>query len=105
VTITATMIVAMIVGTIAVGRATRLFVDDDMPLFKGFREWFVLKVPTPWNELIVCYFCTSVWVSTANVAWAFISDLHWTWWALNLMLAGAYAAAMINVRDIPPDQR
>jgi hypothetical protein len=103
VTVTTTMIVAMIVGTIAVGRGTRLFVDDDMPLFKGFREWFVLKVPEPWNELIVCPICTSIYLAAANVTWAFVSDLHWTWWFLNLLLASAYVAAMINVRDVPQD--
>lgn len=98
-------IVAFVIGSIAIARATRLFVDDDMPLFKGFREWFVLTMPSGWNELIVCPFCVSIYVATVNVAWAFASNLHWTWWALNLMLAGAYVAAIIEVRDIPPDQR
>ena len=94
-------VMAVIIGTIAVARGTRLFVDDDMPLFSHFRTWWTLKMPTPWNELIICPFCTSVWLAGANTAWAFGSGLHWTWWFLNLMLAGAYVAAMINVRDIP----
>lgn len=96
-------VMAVIIGTIAVARGTRLFVDDDMPLFKQFREWFVITVRPPWNELIVCPFCTSVWLAGANTAWAFVSDLNWTWWFLNLLLASAYAAAMINVRDLPKE--
>lgn len=95
------LVVALIVGSIAVGRATRLIVDDDMPLFKQVRELWTLRMPQPWNELAVCGFCVSVWVSIANTTWAFATDLHWTWWFLNIVLAAAYVGAMINVRDIP----
>lgn len=101
------VIVAMVVGTLAVGRGTRLFVDDDFPPVKWFREkwviWWVDRGQESWAELVVCPFCVSIYLAFANVFWAFVSELHWTWWFLNLLLAGAYVAAMINVRDIPPE--
>lgn len=97
------VVFAFLVGAVATGRAVRLFVDDDMPMFVWFREWWITHVPEKWQELVTCPFCMGIWLATANTAWAFISDLHWTWWFLNLMLAGAYLAAMINVRDVPSD--
>jgi len=106
-TMTLELLIAFLIGATAVGRATRLIVDDDMPVFKWFREtwvmFFVKRERPSVAELIVCPFCVSIWLAFGSTLWAFLSDLHWTWWFLHLMLAGAYIAAMINVRDIPAE--
>ncbi len=106
-TIDAEIIFAFVIGSIAVGRGTRLIVDDDMPVFKWFREKWVMfwvdRNKEEWGELVTCAFCVAIWLSAASTAWAFMSDLHWTWWALHIFLAGAYVAAMVNVRDVPVD--
>lgn len=96
---------AFLVGTVAVARATRLVVDDDFPPVVWLREWYVRHTPERWGLLVECPFCVSMYFAIADTAWAFVSDLHWTWWFLNLLLAGAYLAAMICVRDLPEDQR
>lgn len=102
-TVDLTLISAFVVGSIAVGRLTRLAVDDDFPPVVWLREWYITHVPESWADLAVCAFCISFWIALANTAWAFVSDLHWTWWAFNVTFAGAYLAAVINVRDIPAD--
>ena len=97
------MVFAFVIGSVSVARMTRLVVDDDMPMFMWFREWWITHTNDAWGILVTCPFCVSVWLAAADTAWAFGSDLHWTWWFFNLFLAGAYLAAMINVRDIPPE--
>ncbi len=98
-------IVAIIVGTVAVARATRLIVDEDMPIINWLVEKWIIHIPPRWNEIPECPWCTSVWMAMGSVTWAFLSDLHWTWWWLHLVLAGSYVAAMINVRDVPAQDR
>ena len=99
------LIFAFVIGSIAVGRGTRLIVDDDMPVFAWFREkwviFFIDRDKPVWAELVTCPFCVAIWLAAASTAWAFVSALHWTWYFLHLMLAGAYVAAMINTRDVP----
>lgn len=101
--ITWEIVFAFVIGSIAVARATRLLVDDDFPPVMAVREWYMRHTSDKWSLLVECPFCAAIWFAIADTAWAFISDLHWTWWLLNFLLAGAYIAAMINVRDIPPE--
>jgi hypothetical protein len=99
-----TLLAAVIVGTLGVARMTRLVVDDDYPPMAWFRrKWDAAFNRSGWVELVHCPFCTSPYLAAATIAWAVLSDLHWTWWLFHGWLAVAYVAAMVNTRDIPPE--
>lgn len=96
-----TTIVAFIIGVIAVGRFTRLVVDDDFPPVAKIRDWYIVKTGDgPWSDLVQCPFCFATWPAIANLLLAWASDLAWWWWIPNLWFAGSYMAAMLNNRDI-----
>lgn len=105
-TVDLALVVAFLVGSIAVGRVTRFIVEDDMPVIMWVRRvWDRWTSTSDWNLLLHCVFCAGIWVAAADVAFAFLTDLHWSWWAVNLWLAGAYIGSMIVPRDLPEDQR
>lgn len=98
------LLAAVVVGTLGVARLTRLVVDDDWPVILWFRRmWDRMWKQSPWVALIECPFCVSPYIAAASIAWAVLSDLHWSWWLFHGWLAVAYLAAMLNVRDIPPE--
>jgi len=35
--------------------------------------------------------------------WAWLSDLHWTWWVINGVWAASYLAASVVAYDEPPE--
>lgn len=96
---------AFVIGSLAVARVTRLIVDDDFPPTMWLRRTYVSHTSEAWGKLVECPFCFSFWLAAADTGWAFGTKLHWTWWLVNLIFAGAYVAAMVTVRDLPPDQR
>jgi hypothetical protein len=99
-----TLLAAVVVGTLAVARLTRLIVDDDWPIIVWFRSmWDRVWKQSPWVALIECPFCVSPYIAAVSIAWAVLSELHWSWWLFHGWLAVAYLAAMVNVRDIPPE--
>lgn len=98
-----TLIAAFVVGVIATARLTRLVVDDDWPPIKWLREKYVMNVSYDWSLLVECPFCVSPYFALPNLLVAWWSDLAWFWWIPNLWLAGAYLAAILNVRDVPVD--
>lgn len=98
-------VLAFLLGVVATGRITRLFVDDDFPPVVWLREKYILAVPEKWGLLVECPFCVSVYVAAANLTWAWVSELHWTWWFGNILAAGCYLAAVLNTRDVPPETR
>lgn len=98
--------VAFIIGVLAVGRLTRLLVDDTWPPVMWWRgKWDGWTQTSGWNELFHCGWCISVWIALPWTLWAWLSDLHWSWWVVSLWLAVAYAAAIVNARDIPAEDR
>lgn len=99
-------VVAFLVGTLTVARVTRLVVDDDWPpVAWARRKWDEKTNTSSWNPLPHCPFCVSPYVAAADLTWAWLTDLQGAWWFVNVLLAGAYLAAIVNVRDIPEDQR
>ncbi len=95
------IIVAFVVGTVAVGRLARLMVDDDWPPVMWLRGWYIRKVPEAWAPLVTCAFCVAPWAALPNLLIAWASGLAWYWWVPNLWLASAYLGAILNGRDIP----
>jgi len=101
--ITIELAVAFVFGVVATGRITRLIVDDDYPPVVWLREWYVLRVPPAWGELVACAFCVSPYVAAINLGVGWASDFAWFWWVPNVWLAGSYLAAMLTARDIPAE--
>ena len=99
-------VIAYLVGALAVARLTRLVVDDEWPPMEWVRRlWDRRTNRSSWNTLLHCPFCVSLYFGAAWLAWAWLSDLHWSWWVASLWLSGSYLAAMVCVRDLPEDQR
>ena len=69
-------LLAFVVVTLAVARATRVIVFDEIAA--PLRRWILTKYPLPSKpgKLVTCYWCSAVWVSllaclhTFTVAWA-----------------------------------
>lgn len=96
------LIFATVVGVLGTARLTRLVVDDSYPPAAWLRDrWRRLTRDGPWAELVDCAFCAAPYIAAPNLAWAVLSDLHWSWWLVNGWLAAAYSASMIVVRDTP----
>lgn len=108
--VTLTLIAAFVVGTLAVARATRLWVDDDWPPVMAIRNWYLSKVSMEWMDLATCPFCAAPWFALADLGLGWLSynedgKLDWWWWLPNIWFAVAYLAAMVTTRDLPPEQR
>lgn len=98
------LVVAAVVAVLAVGRATRLVTSDSYPPAEWARaKWINLTRAGVWSELATCPFCAAPYIAAGSLTWAWLSDLHWSWWALHLWLALSYAASMVVVRDEPPE--
>ncbi|RPJ71782.1 MAG: hypothetical protein EHM24_11295 [Acidobacteria bacterium] len=100
-----TIVAAFVVGVLAVARMTRLLIDDDFPPVAKLREFYVRRAPTSYESLVECPWCMSPWVALVDLAWAWGTGLHWTWWFANVWFAVAWLAAFLCARDIPPDAR
>ena len=99
------LICAAVIAVFAVARWTRLIVDDDYPPTRWLTEKFVRAVPEKWGVLVECSWCTSPYVAAIIVGWAWASDLHWSWWAVNVIASLSWLAGFMGARDIPIDQR
>jgi len=94
---------AVVVGVISVARLTRLLVIDSYPPVAWVRnKWREITNDGPWSELVDCPYCAAPWFALPILAWAYLSDLHASWWIFNGWLAAAYVAAYI-VDRITPD--
>lgn len=95
------LIAAVVVGTVASARFTRLVVHDSYPPARWVRDkWVeVVRGHEEWSLLFNCHWCFAPWVVAPNLAWAILSDLHWSWWIVNGWLAASYAASWIVHHD------
>jgi hypothetical protein len=64
-----------------------------------------MRVPEKWGVLVECPWCVAPYVTVINLAWAWSTDLHWTWWFGNVWAAVSWIAAYLCLRDIPPESR
>lgn len=93
-------IVAFVVGTLSAGRITRLIVHDDFPPVVWLRiKWDDKTDGSGWNKLLHCHWCFSMWAAAPIGIWAWLSNLHTSWWVFNAIMAAAYVAPMIVERD------
>lgn len=106
------LILAVVVGVLAVTRATHLVVDDTYPPIEKFRQWYVTKVPDEWGPLVECPWCAAPYIALPAVIWfaSLIAFPDWTvnlyiWWIVNGWAAASWVAAFLTLRDVPPENR
>jgi hypothetical protein len=99
------LVCAAVVAVLAVARITRLIIDDEYPPMLWLTARIANKLPEKWIKLVECAWCVSPYIAIADIAWGWASGLHWSWWLGNTWAALSQAAAMVNVRDIPPEDR
>lgn len=116
-TLLLTYAVAFGLAVVAAGRFTRLVVHDDWPPMVWLRERYLMATcgttdPEEvfgWGKLVTCPFCWAPWPVLVDLGWAAWSGLDtsqpWgvAWWLANLWFAGSYLAAMVVLRDEPPE--
>lgn len=95
------LVAALVVGVVSVGRTARLLVHDDFPPIAWLRLRYVAALPahSRWAKLAECQFCIAPYLAAGMIAWAWFSDLHWTWWLVNGWWAAAYFAAILVSYD------
>lgn len=99
------LIAAVIVGVLGVARLTRLVVLDTWPPIAAIRMWWYRRTMDkdgdegPWYALVSCPYCAAPYITAVVLAWALLTDLHWSWWVFNGWLAAAYVASIIVVKD------
>ena len=107
-------IAVAVVTVVSASRITRLLTFDAFPPIRWAREKFEDKFDgTGWETIAFCPWCMSPWVTAALVLWADVAGVldgepAWGgdgelsqpfWWIFNGIIAGAYLAAMLMVRD------
>lgn len=108
-------VLAALVGTVGVARATRLVTSDAYPPAVWARRRWVNATGSrtatqDWAPLLECPFCFAPYAAAVNLAWCYLSGAWqgdpgpWAlwWWLVNAWAAVSYAAAMVVVRDEPP---
>jgi hypothetical protein len=99
-----TLLAAFLIGVVAVARATRLVTHDDWPPTMWARvRWFNAVGPR-WGNWLMCPYCFAPYAAAVDLAWAVLSDLHWSWWLVNAWAAGAYLASVFVAYDEPPEE-
>lgn len=94
------VLVAAVVGIVSSARLTRLVTQDSFPPAAWLRiKWDEKTDGTSWNVLFHCHWCMSFWTTLPIGLWAYLSNLHISWWIFNAILAGSYLAAMVVERD------
>lgn len=89
-------LLAFVVVTLAVARATRVIVYDEIA--QPLRAWVLRRWPLPSKpgKLITCYWCSAVWIALLACLLVHIvtSSLPWAWLPLN-WFAVAYASSWV----------
>lgn len=92
--------VAVVVWIVSSARLTRLITQDTFPPVVWLRtKWDDKTDGNGWNTLFHCHWCMSFWVALAIGAWGYLSNLHWSWWIVNAVLAASYISACFVERD------
>lgn len=93
-------VAAFVLLFLGTARMVRLISFDSYPPSAWVRiKWDNLTGDSGWNPLLHCAYCLAPYLLAVNMAWAYFSDFHWSWWAANIWLGGSYLASMTVAYD------
>lgn len=92
---------AVLIGVLSIARTARLICWDDFPPVAWLRVRLIAWSGEKWGKVWTCQFCLAPYLTAGMILWAYLSDLHWTWWLINGWWAASYAAAVIVAYDQP----
>jgi drug/metabolite transporter (DMT)-like permease len=99
-------VLAAIVAVLSVARTARLIIHDDFPPMVWarirVRAW-IKNEDSKWLGLMDCPFCLAPYLTAGMFAWAYLCDLHWSWWMVNGWWAMSYVAAIVYSYDQPDE--
>lgn len=99
-----TLICAVIVGVLSVARTARFIGYDDFPPMQWLRDKWDEKVGDEgWGKVMHCPFCSAPYMAAVMLAWAWVSELHWTWWVINATWGLSYISSIIVAYDQPEE--
>lgn len=92
------LITSLVVAALAVARLTRLLVSDKITV--GIRQWVITKWgPDSWGaKLILCSWCTSIWVAVPVMPVAVLFPNRWVI-AVLAIPAASYVAGFLANRE------
>jgi hypothetical protein len=110
------IIAVAVVGVAGVTRWTHLIVDDDYPPVQWLTFQYAKRVPEKWVKLVECPWCVSPYIGAWVATWLLASQWEWlpdwlqgfawnSWWFANSIAAASQVAAMVHLRDVPPEMR
>jgi hypothetical protein len=95
---------ALATAILGVGRLTRLITYDDYPPTIWLRaRWIKLTKAGGWSKLATCFWCAAPWLLLPCIAWAWLTQLNWTWWLFFGWMGVSYLISMVVARDEPPE--
>lgn len=95
--------IALATLILSAARLTRLVVADDFPPSIWLRiRWDTWTKDGHWSKLVHCPWCLGPWLTLLVGLWAYLSNLHWTWWAFNGWLALSYVVSWVVFHDEDP---
>lgn len=94
-------VLAVLVALFGTARLTRIAVYDDYPPSEWVREQVLVRVGDRWGKIATCIWCGQPYVVAICLAWAYFSDMHWSWWAFWAWMALSQAGSMVLAYDEP----
>lgn len=97
-------IAVAVVTVVSASRLTRLAVADDFPPVQFFRDRLYDALDRgerlrQWQIITWCGYCASFWITSAVVAWGYLTDWQTAWWLVNGAFAASYLAAILMAND------
>lgn len=93
------IVCAAIVAVFASARVARLIGFDSYPPVAWLRSKWDAHVTGDWNALVHCGYCSTPYITAADLLWGWLTDWQEAWWIVNIWLAAAYAAAIVVSYD------
>jgi hypothetical protein len=94
-------VLAAVIAVFGTARVTRIATFDAFPPAEWIRVRVLALVAETWGKVVTCLWCAQPYVAAICLAWAYYSDLHWSWWAFWGWMALSQAGSTLLSYDEP----
>jgi hypothetical protein len=94
-------VLGLLVAVLGTARLTRIIAHDDYPPSEWVRAHWIALVGEGWGKLATCIWCAQPYVAAICIAWAYFSEMHWSWWVFWGWLALSQAGSTLLAYDEP----